>query len=164
MRLHEIMGMGFCVLLINVSQACKREKSVSFGISNMTKLFERPLQSTSLDHHFSFSLSHSVFAVFTKSDTVDMTPGKDWKKKKNPLLVPDCKPLIKKCWFQGPPETSELYPSWVLTSLLLGLWVFRHFPAGWNVSPFSRTSVWKTSFQNGTYQWGRTAIQQIHNT
>lgn len=37
MRLHEIMGMGFCVLLINVSHACKREKSVSFGISNMTK-------------------------------------------------------------------------------------------------------------------------------
>lgn len=77
MRLHEITGMGFCVLLINVSHACKRKESVSFGISNMTKLFERPLQSTSLAHHISFSLSHSVFAVFTKSDTIDMTPGKD---------------------------------------------------------------------------------------
>lgn len=97
MRLHEIMGMGLCVLLIKVSHACKCEKSVSFGISNMTKLFERPLQSTSLDHHFSFSLSHSVFTVFTKSDTVDMTPGKDGKKKPSPhprLQTVDRKKLI----------------------------------------------------------------------
>lgn len=65
----------------------------------MTKLFERPLQSTSLDHHFTFSLSHSVFTVFTKSDTVDMTPGKDGKKK--PLLIPDCKLLIEKIGFRA---------------------------------------------------------------
>lgn len=56
----------------------------------MTKLFERPLQSTSLDHHFTFSLSHSVFTVFTKSDTVDMTPGKDGKKNLSSSQIANC--------------------------------------------------------------------------
>lgn len=79
MRLHEITGIGLCVLLINVSHACKWER-VKLEIPNMTKLSERTLKSSLLEQHFSVSLSDFVFIVFTISDTVDTAPGEDVKK------------------------------------------------------------------------------------
>lgn len=48
-----------------------------------------------------------------------MTPGKDGEKKTSPH--PRLETVDRKSWFQGPPEASELFPSRVLTSLLLGL-------------------------------------------